>query len=202
MKTLFWVWLCSRQICSVRELVLGMQGLSLLEMFFYCFKHQVVLSVFYIEVIFECGLLYPQFRDYITPMLLLHVPPFTPATQIKTVLLICFLSHLKSMIWTVDLIFRMIVFSLSFECCKVLTWVDFSLHWSRLLPLPLLLQTLTSLYCMNEKQQRAPFLPLLSTSSFFCTLQCMWGCVCARKRVLKLRLKLHFKTLSSWWLKG
>jgi hypothetical protein len=41
-----------------------------------------------------------------------------------------------------------------------------------LLLLLLLLQTLTltSLYCMNEKQQRAPFLPLLA-SFLFCTSQ-------------------------------
>lgn len=63
----------------------------------------------------------------------------------------------------------------SFEFTKALTSVGFSFHSpKRLLLLLLLLQTLTSLYCMNEKQQRAPFLPPLSFSFLLLHIS-KWG---------------------------
>ena len=166
MKTLLWVWLCRRQICIIREFVQGLE-----EAFLLFFNIKWFVSFLHWSD-FECRFFCPQFPDDITFMLLLHIPPCSSLLKLN---LFCLLCCLKFILWTVEQFFQTIIYSVSFEFCKVLTSVDFSLHRSRLLPLLLLLllQTLTSLYCMNEKQQRAPFLafhllPFLHTPLSVC----------------------------------
>lgn len=161
MKTLFWDWLGTRQICSVKACAGNWRAFSARDVFLLFLTPGGFVSFFHWSD-FKCRLLCPQFLDYITSMLLLHILPclFLPILKLHKYSIL--FSHLKFMLW-VDIIFQQ---SVSFGFCKVLTSVDFSLCWSGFLLLPLLLQTLTSLYCMNEKQQRAPFLPLSPPPSF------------------------------------
>ena len=115
MKTLLWVWLCRRQICIIRELVQGLE-----EAFLLFFNIKWFVSFLHWSD-FECRFFCPQFPDDITFMLLLHIPPCSSLLKLN---LFCLLCCLKFILWTVEQFFQTIIYSVSFEFCKVLTSVD------------------------------------------------------------------------------